>query len=132
MRPVVFGVQNVHKGGVFYIVKFILPQRCPVSDNVPGLLGVQRLLSDADELQGRNVQHFLDGAGVVSPFDDFEGDALINMREGMLCLAELVHGHILELPEIFINFGGQFSHSIHRLDWVPAFYNFFSLVIVLL
>jgi hypothetical protein len=81
------------QGGSFS-VKLVLPEVDPFLDGVAGLTRVGGFLADTHELKRGDVEHLLDGAGVVSSFDNIEGDALADLKDRATGLLE---GHWLAL-----------------------------------
>jgi hypothetical protein len=69
-------VVDLQKTGIRLSVQLALPEVNPFFNAVSGLLCVQRLFPHADQLEGRNVQHLLQRACVVSAFNYFERDAV--------------------------------------------------------
>lgn len=80
LRIIESHVVNLQKVAIGLSIQLALPKVYPLIDRIPRFLGVEGLLSYADQLEGRNMEHLLEGSGVVSSFDDLQRNTVADFK----------------------------------------------------
>jgi hypothetical protein len=95
-------------------IQLCLPEINPLLYGITRLLGVEWLLSHADQLEGGHVQHLLKSARVVSSLDDLQRDAVTDPEDrgrslGGKCLV------LLGRPVPFLQFLSRLAELVLEL-----------------